>query len=92
MSQSVRVLFLEDLEADVFLAIHELWKTGITFDWKRVETEEAFLQALADYRPHIVLADYSLPKYDGRSALRHARTVRPDLPFVFVTGTLGEEL
>lgn len=92
MKQDVRVLFLEDLEADALLAIHELSKAGIAFDWKRVETEEAFLQALQQYHPDIILADYSLPKYDGRSALRQARTVRPDIPFVFVTGTLGEEL
>ncbi|MEX1139194.1 MAG: PAS domain S-box protein [Bacteroidota bacterium] len=92
MAQEIRVLVLEDLEADALLAIHELSKAGIVFDWKRVETENAFLQALQEYHPHVILADYSLPKYDGRSALRHTRTVKPDIPFVFVTGTLGEEL
>jgi len=92
MTQEIRVLVLEDIEADALLAIHELSRAGIVFDWKRVETEDAFLQALQKYHPHIILADYSLPKYDGRSALRLTRTAKPDIPFVFVTGTLGEEL
>lgn len=92
MKESVRILFLEDSEEDMLLAIHELLKNGIVFDYRRVETGEAFQQSLVQFHPHIILADYSLPGYDGRSALRHVRTVEPDTPFVFVTGTLGEEL
>ena len=58
----------------------------------RVETRKAFLGALDYGEWDIILADYSLPSFDGISALKLAVEKRPDVPFIFVTGALGEEL
>lgn len=92
MSSPVRILVLEDSEADALLAVHEIEKTGLAFEWRRVETEESFRSALDSFKPTLVLADYTLPQFDGRTALLLTRSLRPELPFIFVTGTLGEEL
>lgn len=89
---AIRVLLLEDSEADALLAVHEIRQAGIEFDWRRVETRESFQDALTTFEPHLVLADFTLPHFDGRTALLMTRALHRDLPFIFVTGTLGEEL
>lgn len=58
----------------------------------RVDSQSAFLQALKDSRPDVILADYSLPGFDGLTALELAQKIAPDVPFLFVSATLGEEL
>lgn len=93
MQSKIRVLILEDSEADAMLAIHEMSRANIEFEWSRVETRESFLHALDSFDPTIVLADFTLPQFDGRTALHLVRRSRgADTPFIFVTGTLGEEL
>lgn len=91
-SSELRVLLLEDTPADAELAERELRKAGIGFAALRVETREAFLAAIADFRPDIILGDYKLPDFDGLSALALLREKSPEVPFVFVSGTMGEEL
>lgn len=90
--QELRILMLEDLSADAELVRHELRRAGLAFTLHRVETEAEFLQALADDHPNLILADYSLPIFDGLSALALTLERAPDVPFIFVSGTLGEEL
>ncbi|HEX9615530.1 MAG TPA: PAS domain S-box protein [Bacteroidota bacterium] len=92
MEKEIRVLMLEDSEADAILEIREVTKAGVPFVWKRVDSRESFREALNGYRPDIILADFSLPGFDGRTALFELRKTNSDIPFVFVTGTLGEEL
>ncbi|MCW5625778.1 MAG: EAL domain-containing protein [Burkholderiales bacterium] len=88
---AIRVLLLEDLDADAGLTIRELKRSGASYDVLRVETREAFAEALTTFEPDIVLSDFSLPRFDGLSALHIAQQRYPDIPFVFVSGTIGEE-
>src|SRR5262244_4189680 len=70
----------------------ELRKAEMVFSARRVATRAAFLDALRDFNPDLILADYSLPSFDGIAALSIAREQCPAAPFVFVSGALGEEL
>jgi diguanylate cyclase (GGDEF)-like protein len=87
----VRVLFVEDLETDVELAVHRLRQDGVHCAYERVETEPALVQALRSGGCDIILSDFSLPQFDGMSALAVARREAPGVPFIFVSGTIGEE-
>ena len=91
MPSPLRILVLEDLVTDYELMLRELRKAGLDFTARRVETEAGFRQQLQEFAPDLVLADYSLPGYDGFSALELARRERPQVPFIFVSGTMGEE-
>jgi PAS domain S-box-containing protein len=91
MSGELRLLILEDRPADAELAMRELRDAGIQFVAKCVATEADFLAQLRDSPPDLILADYSLPAYDGLTALASVQKECPEIPFVFVSGTLGEE-
>ncbi len=86
-----RILVLEDVPVDAELVVRTLRREGLEFEWVRVETAEAFRAALDEFAPDAVIADYTLPHWDGMSALKVVRAERPDLPFVVVTGSLNEE-
>ena len=88
---SVRVLYLEDSAADAALVEALLLEGGIACNLTRVETGEAFAAALEEGGFHIILSDHTLPSYDSLSALARARERCPEVPFIFVSGTLGEE-
>ncbi len=92
MAEKLRILMLEDASTDAELMEHELRKAGISFLIKRVETREAFLKELRGFAPNIILADYKLPSFDGVAALEIAKEYAPDVPFVFVSGSIGEEM
>jgi two-component sensor histidine kinase len=87
----MRILHLEDSESDAELIYSALSQGGIAWQGKRVQTREAFLEALDEGDCDVILADYSLPCFDGISALNMVREKRPEIPFIFVTGALGEE-
>ncbi|MBI4986609.1 MAG: PAS domain S-box protein [Rhodocyclales bacterium] len=90
-NQELRVLMLEDEAADAELVERELRKAGIVFVAQRVESRDAFVAALDAFRPDIILADYKLPGFDGLAALGIGRQRAPLVPFVFVSGAMGEE-
>lgn len=92
MTKSLRVLILEDHSADAELMTHTLQREGFSVSAKRVWTEPAFVAALSSQAVDLILADYALPSYDGLSALARASTAAPDVPFIFVSGSLGEDL
>jgi PAS domain S-box-containing protein len=92
MRQPLRVLSIEDEPKDADLIQHLLEAEGIVCDTIRVETQAAFLAFLKQDEIDLILADYSLPSFDGISALKLAMKARPDVPFIFVSGTLGEEV
>lgn len=92
MDKKLHVLILEDVLTDAELAERELRKAYTDFSSKRVETKESFLKELESFGPDLILADYTLPSFDGLSALALAQEKCPDVPFIFVSGTLGEEL
>jgi two-component sensor histidine kinase len=87
----MKILHLENCEDDSELVRAALLYEDSGFDMVRVETREAFRDALDCDDWDIILADYSLPFYDGLSALKMAIEKRPYLPFIFVTGSLGED-
>jgi PAS domain S-box-containing protein len=91
MSDLLRVLILEDSAVDAELMTRELLGEGLSFTATRVWTESDFTAEVRTRTPDIILADYSLPAYDGMSALRVAAQEHPEIPFIFVSGTLGEE-
>ena len=83
---------VEDSPDDFELVTHALTKGGIKFVPKRVETREDFNRELEQFRPDLILSDYQLPTFDGISALAVAVIDAPDVPFIFVSGAIGEEL
>ena len=91
MSEKLRILILEDRSPDAELMLHEVRKEEIEFTALRVETEKDFRRQLQEFRPGLILADYTLPTYDGMSALAVVQKECPDVPFIFVSGTLGED-
>lgn len=68
-----------------------LRKSGLECSGLRVDTEEAFRKALVEFQPDVILSDFSMPLFDGMSALAIARKELPEAPFIFVSGTIGEE-
>jgi PAS domain S-box-containing protein len=90
MTEELRILVLEDRPTDAELMLRELRQEGIQFTAKRVWTKNDFLAELRN-TPDLIIADYSLPGYDGLSALKLAQEERPDVPFIFCSGSLGEE-
>jgi PAS domain S-box-containing protein len=88
----LRILLLEDSAADAQLVQDILEADSLVCDIVRVQTRAEFVGALEDRRFDLILADYSLPSFDGISALKLAIGARSDLPFIFVSGTLGEEV
>src|SRR5436190_11257556 len=83
---------LEDDAADAELTRFALRKGGLRFSVARVETKEDYLNELAQRPPELILSDYSLPGFNGHDALAIAREQCPETPFIFVTGTMGEEV
>lgn len=88
---TVRILQVEDSELDAELVLAELDNDGITYEVCLVDDEARFLAALKEFRPHIVLSDLSMPGFSGQRALELLRRKDEDLPFIFVSATLGEE-
>ncbi len=91
MAKKLRIMILEDVATDAELIEHELSKEGLDFLAIRVETKADFVRAIQDFRPDLILSDYALPSFDGLSALYISRESAADTPFIFVSGTLGEE-
>jgi PAS domain S-box-containing protein len=91
MTQSLRLLLIEDVEDDALLLVRELRKGGIDPDYTRVETAEELEAALAGGRWDAVFSDYNLPAFTGLDALRIVRERGMDLPFILVSGVMGEE-
>ncbi|HZR16332.1 MAG TPA: ATP-binding protein [Verrucomicrobiae bacterium] len=83
---------VEDVVQDAKLIEHMLKDGGFDFTFKRVDTEHDFLMQLDRFHPSVILSDHGLPAFDGFTALALAQQQAPDVPFIFVTGSLGEEM
>ncbi len=87
----IKVLLVEDRADDAELLLAEMRRRGLAVVSLRVENEQAYTEALRQFAPQLILSDYTLPEFDGPLALRIACQQRPDTPFIFVSGTIGEE-
>jgi two-component system, cell cycle sensor histidine kinase and response regulator CckA len=87
----LRILILEDVPMDAELMEYELSRARIPFDLKRVDTREEFVHQLDSFQPDLILSDYTLPSFDGMTALSLARERAPSVPFLIVTGSVNEE-
>jgi len=92
VNKELRILVLEDVADDVELINRELRKSGLAFRCKRVDTREDFVRELEHNPPDLIFSDHGLPTFHGFSALAIARNQCPDVPFIFVTGSQGEEM
>ena len=91
MHNPINVLLLEDQATDAELLVHELHRAGFTPTWKRVETETDFLAEIKNL-PDIIFSDYSLPRFNGLRALELLRNSGLNIPFILVSGTVGEDV
>ncbi len=91
MGPFIHILHLEDDPVDAELVQAKLEAADLTCQITRVQTRAEFDDALRQGGYDVILADFHLPMYDGISALRLAQELRPDVPFIFVSGVLGED-
>jgi CheY-like chemotaxis protein len=88
---ALRVLLLEDSRVDQELIARSLRDAGLDCDIHVAGSRPDLLRQINDFVPDVVLADYSVPGLDGLAALETVRSGWPDVPFIFVSGTIGEE-
>lgn len=91
MNPHLRVLIVEDSEDDMLLMLRELRRSGYSIDYTRVDTAATMQAALDRQAWDIVIADYTLPDFSAPEALRLLQSQQRDLPFIIVSGTIGEE-
>ena len=88
---AIRLLLVEDVATDAELAVRELRRAGMRVEHRLVDSETRFRAELEGFTPHVILSDFTMPHFDGMAALALAREAAPDVPFIFVSGTIGEE-
>jgi len=91
MSEPLRVLVVEDMEDDAVLVLRALRSGGFAPEHRRVETPEAMTAAMAGAPWDIIISDYTMPQFSGLDALALVQKSGLDVPFIIVTGTIGEE-
>jgi PAS domain S-box-containing protein/diguanylate cyclase (GGDEF)-like protein len=89
---ALRVLLVEDSHADAELVLRSLRDLERPVEHARVASEAALREALASFAPDVILSDFSMPGFSGQQALSIANACVPEVPFLFVSGTIGEEL
>ena len=92
MRSSLQILLLEDDSGDAELVREFVEAEGFVCEITRVQTRDEFVTALEHDEIDLILADYKLPSFDGVAALKLASSTCPHVPFIFVSGTIGEEL
>jgi two-component system cell cycle sensor histidine kinase/response regulator CckA len=91
MSEALRILLVEDSPTDAKLVVKELQRTGRPVTFERVDTAEAMRAALEGQPWDLVISDWSMPRFSAPAALDVLRERGLDLPFIIVSGTIGEE-
>ncbi|MDN5200179.1 PAS domain S-box protein [Fulvivirgaceae bacterium BMA10] len=89
--KNLKILILEDDPTDVELMERQLQKAGFSFDMETVKCQNDFIRALEEFNPDLVLSDYNLPSFTGIEALKTVVEVKPSLPFIIVSGELGDQ-
>ena len=87
----LRILFVEDLPSDAELAEREVRNSGLEFTPRRVDTRDAFLSALAEFQPDVIVSDYMMPEFNGMQALKLLLERDTTIPFIVLTGSMNEE-
>ncbi len=91
MGKPLRVLFVEDSEDDAELLLRELQRIGYEVEFERVETDVAMRAMLIERPWDLILSDYTLPKFNAPQALEILKASRLEIPFIIISGTIGEE-
>ena len=91
MQKSIKILLLEDNPADADLLARQLTKSGLLFSIEVVETREKFVELLKSFCPDLILSDYSMPSFNALSAFNIVKETGNPIPFIIVSGTIGEE-
>ncbi len=92
MKETIKILFVEDNKTDAELIWREIEKSGIAYDKILVDNRIEYIEALNSFNPDIIISDYSLPQFDGMSALVLRNEIVPLSPFILVTGSINEEV
>src|SRR5436189_509061 len=91
MCKPLRVLIVEDSVEDTFFIVRELQRGGFNVSFERVETRQTMQKALATQTWDIIISDYSLPRFGGVAALALYQEHGLDMPFIIVSGAIGED-
>ena len=91
MTETIKILILEDTKSDADLLLRELKKTGFTFISELVETLETYQEALQNFKPDLILSDFNLRAFDGETAFDIKQEIIPDIPFIIVSSAIGDE-
>ena len=91
MRTEYNFLLLEDVESDAELVMDHVRLSGLDCHFKWVDNETDFIRELKEFKPDLILSDYSLPTYNGLSALKYVLKTSPDRPVIMVTGSINEE-
>ena len=92
MSKPLSVLFIEDQAEDCNMLVHELENAGYELKWKRLDTMPALAESLEKDSWDLILSDYAMPDFSGLVALRLFKKTDLDIPFIFVSGVMGESI
>lgn len=92
LTKTIRVLVVEDNPLDFLLAQKEFSRASISAEFRRAETETAFLRDLHEFEPDLVISDFDLPSFNALQALAILQAYRPHVPFVVLTGVLSESV
>ncbi|HSV52186.1 MAG TPA: response regulator, partial [Burkholderiaceae bacterium] len=84
------MVLIEDEAVDAEIVAQALHRAGFACTCRRVDTEEHLRQELGQRLPDVILSDFSMPRFNGIDALHLAHQLCPDVPFIFVSGTIGE--
>ncbi len=91
MANNFKIVVLEDNSSDLDILLYELKKAGLNFTHATAESAAGFETALLEFKPDLIISDYSMPQFDGVAAFHIKQKISPDVPFIIVSGTIGEE-
>ena len=92
MSEIIKILIAEDTPADAELCEREVRKILKSCQFQVVDERQAYVTALSEFQPDLILSDYSMPGFDGMAALKLAQEYAPEMPFIIVTGSVSEDV
>ncbi len=92
MKKKIRILIIDDSEDDALLEVNQIKKSGYEVYFQCIDTANEMVEALQEEKWDIILADYSMPKFNGIEALELLKKSKLDIPFIIISGTIGEEL